>query len=105
MKVLKPAAKQAGNIDKLSLDFGGLEPSLPVIFLSSQFQIWVYTIFHLLLPFPPDELLHEPPEDCTPISSLHLSLIFLGPHIHVNASICHFLLPVIIIEIYWDKMR
>lgn len=39
------------------------------------------------------------------ITSVQLSLTFLGPHIHVNTSISHFLLPVIIIEIYWDKME
>lgn len=51
-RILKPAAKQAGTIGKLPLDFGGPEPSLPVIFLSS----WQQSLALYFFSSPPPSL-------------------------------------------------
>lgn len=52
-KILKPVAKQAGINGKLHLDFGGLEPSLPVISLSSWWQSLALYFFSSPPPSPP----------------------------------------------------
>lgn len=99
---IKACCKAAGTIDKLPFNVSGLEPTLPVIFFSSWFKPGSVQFFNSSFP---SHLMNFCMSLLKTIAhQLHLSPTFLGPHIHVNTSICHFLLPVIIIEIYWDKM-